>query len=501
MHISQLKHIQRREFLKRTTALSLAGCATPLALSLSAMGEASATNASDYKALVCVFLYGGNDHDNTFIPFDDASHDIYKTYRNVGDASASIYWDKYAAATDKKLKVLSASGLSGGRQYAVQPAMSHLADLFESGQLGVLLNVGTLVKPTTKEQYTNKSATLPPKLFSHNDQFNLWQTNQPDGVEGATKGWGGRLGDIFLRNGGLNSKANFTCINASGNAVFVSGSDVMPYQVSTIGAIPINSVGLGNNLSVFGRSSALPALKKILNMDNISTNLRDHWMEKAWSRMVTSSLDNQSIVTSGINNVTDNKITGPKVTFTTSFGADSLSAQMKIIAQLIAAGASGSNMGVKRQVFFVSLGGFDLHDNLMANHSNLLKNVNDAMHSFYKATEQLGLADQVTTFTASDFGRTLASNGDGSDHGWGSHHMVMGGAVNGKRFWGTAPELGLDTTDSVGQGRLLPSTSVDEFAASLATWMGCSSTDLSTVLPNYSQFSSSAALPIFRAGA
>ena len=137
----------------------------------------------------------------------------------------------------------------------------------------------------------------------------------------------------------------------------------------------------------------------------------------------------------------------------------------------------------------------------MANHSNLLRNVNDAMHSCYKATEQLGLADQVTTFTASDFGRTLASNGDGSDHGWGSHHMVMGGAVNGKRFWGTAPELGLDTADSVGQGRLLPSTSVDEFAASLATWMGCSSTDLSTVLPNYSQFSSRAALPNFRAGA
>jgi uncharacterized protein (DUF1501 family) len=275
----------------------------------------------------------------------------------------------------------------------------------------------------------------------------------------------------------------------------------MPYQVSTTGAISINSVGLGNSLSVYGRSTALPALKKILNMDNSSPNLRDHWMEKEWSRMISSSLDNQAIVTSGINNMSGNNITGPKVSFTTAFQTDNLSVQMKIVAQLIDAGASGSNMGVKRQVFFVSLGGFDLHDNLMANHSKLLKNVNDAMYSFYKATDQLGLANQVTTFTASDFGRTLASNGDGSDHGWGSHHMVMGGAVDGKKFWGAAPELALDGADSVGQGRLLPSTSVDEFTASLATWMGCSSTDLSTVLPNYNKFSSRAALPIFRASA
>ena len=498
MHISQLHRIQRREFLKRASALSLAGYAAPLALNLSAMGEASAAYASDYKALVCIFLYGGNDHDNTFIPFDDVSHNIYKTYRNVGDPVSSIYMDKNAFSANTVLTPLSTK--IGSRQYAVQPAMSNLASLFESGQLGVLLNVGTLVKPTSKAQYTNKSVALPPKLFSHNDQFNLWQSNLVEGGEGATNGWGGRLGDIFLLNGGLNSNAHFTCINASGNAVFVSGSNVMPYQVSTTGAIPINSVGLGNSLSVFGRGGApLTALKNILNLNN--TNNKEHWMEKEWSRVVTSSLDNQAIVTSGINNLNVNTITGPKVNFTTAFQTDSLSAQMKIVAQLIAAGSSGSSMDVKRQVFFVSLGGFDLHDSLMANHARLLKNVNDAMYSFYKATEQLGLANQVTTFTASDFGRTLASNGDGSDHGWGSHHMVMGGAVDGKKFWGAAPELALDGADTVGQGRLLPSTSVDEFAASLATWMGCNSSDLNTVLPNYSKFAARAALHIFRAGA
>ncbi|MEY3998283.1 MAG: hypothetical protein RLY60_1095, partial [Pseudomonadota bacterium] len=180
------------------------------------------------------------------------------------------------------------------------------------------------------------------------------------------------------------------------------------------------------------------------------------------------------------------------------FKTDTLSAQMKIIAKLIGAAAkTDSAMGVKRQVFFASLGGFDLHDNLMANHSGLLQKVNDAMYSFYKATEQLGVADKVTTFTASDFGRTLASNGDGSDHGWGSHHMVMGGAVDGGKFWGTPPVLADDGQDSVGQGRLLPSTSVDELAGTLAKWMGVTDADMSSVLPNLNQFSNRVAPKIF----
>jgi len=350
MHISQLHVIQRREFLKRTSALSLAGCAGPLALSLSAMGEAAAAYASDYKALVCIFMYGGNDHDNTFIPYDDASHAIYKMYRNVGDAGTSIYLDKFATGANTALIPLSVR--AGGRQYAVQPALSDLAGLFEGGQLGVMLNVGTLVNPTSKTQYTNKSVALPPKLFSHNDQFSLWQTNLPNGAEGSTNGWGGRLGDIFLRNAGQNSNVHFTCINTTGNAVFVSGTNVMPYQVSTSGPIPINSIGLGNNLSMFGRGDIpLNALKKILNTTNL--NNKDHWMEKEWSRMVTSSMDNQAIVTSGINTMNGNTITGPKVNFTAPFQTDSLSAQMKIIAQLIAAGANGSGMGIKRQVFLL----------------------------------------------------------------------------------------------------------------------------------------------------
>ena len=488
-HISQLENIQRREFLKRATALSMAGSAAPFALSLSAMGEAAAANATDYKALVCIFLYGGNDHDNTFIPFDTASYASYQSLRNLNNTDTQRPQDSIYLSSDKLTVLNPVSGQNTGRQYAVQSAMSDVANLFSAGHLGVLLNVGPLVKPTTKAQFTAaQTGDLPPKLFSHNDQFTLWQSGTLNGVEGTTKGWGGRLGDIFLRDN--NSNAHFTCINANSNAVFLAGSSVFSYQVTGSGPIPINSVG--NTLSVYGSSDCMNALQSLLKPGTTPS----HWMEKEWVRMVTSSIDNQMNASNGIGNITFSD---------TLFKTDTLSAQMNIIAKLIGAAATPvSALGVKRQVFFAALGGFDLHDNLMNNHKDLLQKVNDAMYSFYQATEQLGIADQVTTFTASDFGRTLSSNGDGSDHGWGSHHMVMGGAVDGGKFWGTAPDLSttdnaLNGPDTVGQGRLLPSTSVDEFAASMASWMGVSPSDLITVLPNYTNFLNRTPLRIFKA--
>ena len=490
-HISQLENIQRREFLKRATALSMAGSAAPFALSLSAMGEAAASNATDYKALVCIFLYGGNDHDNTFIPFDNASYASYQSLRNLNNIDSDRPQDSIYLASDKLTVLNPVSGQNTGRQYAVQSAMSDVANLFQAGHLGVQLNVGPLVKPTNKAQFiAAQPGDLPPKLFSHNDHFTLWQSGTLNGVEGTTKGWGGRLGDIFLRNNGFNSNAHFTCINANGNAVFLSGSNVFSYQVTGSGPIPINSVG--NALSVYGSSDCRNALQSLLKPGTTPS----HWMEKEWARIVSSSIDNQKIASDGIANFSSTD---------SFFQTDTLSAQMNIIAKLIGAAATPvSALGVKRQVFFAALGGFDLHDNLMNNHKDLLQKVNDAMYSFYQATEQLGIADQVTTFTASDFGRTLSSNGDGSDHGWGSHHMVMGGAVDGGKFWGTAPDLSttdnaLNGPDTVGQGRLLPSTSVDEFAAALARWMGVSPSDLITVLPNYANFLNRTPLPIFKA--
>ena len=492
MYISKLESLQRREFLRRTAALGLAGTAGPLALSLAGIGEAAAQSApsGDYKALVCVFLYGGNDHDNTLVPYDTDSHNVYRTLRDIGDADSNIYVPKTKLTLLQPTGLQPTSSLPLGQQYAVQAAMGQMANLFNvDRKMGVLLNVGPLVKPTTKTNYTNaKTGDLPPKLFSHNDQFSLWQSGLLEGAEGATRGWGGRLGDLFL---GSDNKAHFTCINAAGNAMFMSGQNVLPYQVTKSGAVAIDSLKQSKT-TLYGSADVKNALSTLLNpstSSNAGTIYQpSHWMEQEWARMVKSSIDNQQIVTNSLQ-------TTP--TFTTAFENDSLSAQLQIVARLIQA---RSSLGVGKQVFFVSLGGFDHHDGLKNAHAGavgnggLLKMVNDAMNSFYKATEQMNIQNQVTTFTASDFGRTLSSNGDGSDHGWGSHHMVMGGAVDGGKFWGTAPNIStkddaLNGPDTVGQGRLLPSTSVDEFAAALARWMGVTDPDkLATVLPNLKSF-------------
>ncbi len=452
MKLNQLPELQRREFLRRASALGVAGAAAPWALNLAVMGEAAAQSATgDYKALVCVFLNGGNDYGNTLIPFDAASHAEYATIRQT------------LATPRDALAATALAGSIGGRQMALAPQMPRLKALWDAGRLGVQLNVGTLVQPTTLAQYKARSVPLPPKLFSHNDQQSLWQASTP---EGATSGWGGRVGDLFL---GGNNPSTFTCMNVAGNAVFLSGKQAVQYQVSTAGAVPINGV----TRSLFGSAACSTALRSLITAD------RTHWMEAELNRVVKRSVDAQATLGTALAN---------QAALGTVFDTTaSLSNQLLMVARLIAARQA---LGAKRQVFFVALGGFDLHDLLLSKQPLLLKQIDDAMASFYAATVELGVADQVTTFTASDFGRTLTSNGDGSDHGWGSHHFVMGGAVKGGRYYGALPSVSVNGPDDVGQGRLLPTTSVDQLAATLATWMGVSATDLPLVLPqigNYTQ--------------
>ena len=453
MKLNQLPELQRREFLRRASALSIAGTAAPWALSLAGIGEAAAaTTPGDYKALVCVFLYGGNDYGNTLVPFDDAS---YTAYAGIRQALATPR-DALAATA------LPAGDGWGGRQMALAPQLGKLKGLWDAGQLAVQLNVGTLVQPTTLAQYKAKSVPLPPKLFSHNDQQSVWQASSP---EGATSGWGGRMGDLFM---GGNGTSTFTCINVSGNAVFMAGKQAVQYQVSTNGAVAINGI----TRSLYGSQACSTALRSLITAD------RSHWMEAELNRVVRRSVDAQSTLGTALAGVP---------AFNTVFDTASLSSQLLMVAKLIAARQS---LGATRQVYFVSLGGFDLHDGLVTQHPLLMAQVNDALASFHAATVELGVANQVTTFTASDFGRTLTSNGDGSDHGWGSHHFVMGGAVKGGRFYGTLPSVSVNGPDDVGQGRLLPTTSVDQLAATLATWMGVPATDLPLVLPqiaNYTQ--------------
>ncbi|MEI6546852.1 MAG: DUF1501 domain-containing protein [Burkholderiales bacterium] len=465
----------RREFMRRTTGLSVAGAAAPWALNLAAMSEAAAQSATDYKALVCVFLHGGNDFANTVIPFDAGGYAEYAAIRST------------IATPQASLVGLSSLNAPNGRQYALAPqltaspstsalALKSLADLFNGGQLAVMLNIGTLVRPTTKAQYNAKSVALPPKLFSHNDQQSFWQSSRP---EGGTVGWGGSMADLFASG---NGKSTFTCMSVSGNAVFLAGNSTVQYQVSSNGAVAVNNIARSNllNPKLYNSAAAATALKSLITGYG-GANL----LETEYTKVVARSVDAEETMRVALG-----------APLTTAFGsvdatakaiANPLADQLRMVARTIKA---RSGLGAKRQVFFVSLGGFDLHDFLPQKHPLLLQQVNDAMTQFYAATVELGVQNQVTTFTASDFGRTAISNGDGSDHGWGSHHVVMGGAVKGRTLYGTPPVLANNGPDDVGQGRLLPSTSVDQLAATLATWFGVSAADLPLVVPsigNYSQ--------------
>ncbi|MBC7917908.1 MAG: DUF1501 domain-containing protein [Rhodoferax sp.] len=443
----------RREFLKRVGALSMTGVAAPLALNLAALGEAAAANATGYKALVCVFMYGGNDYANTVVPYDAAGYAAYNGQR------ASIALDRDSLAATALNPTVA---LAGGRQYALAPQLSGLVPIFDASKMAVILNIGTLIGPTTKAQYTAKSVPLPPKLFSHNDQQSFWQSSSP---EGSTSGWGGRMGDLFASR---NGNATFTCVSVAGNAVYLSGQSAVQYQVTSNGSVPL--AGLKNPL--FGSAACSDALRAMV------TAPRTHLFEAEHTRIMKRSIDADVQLTSAL---------AGRAPLTTVFpSGNSLASQLSMVAKMIAA---RDTLTAKRQVFFVSIGGFDTHDGIPEDHPVLMGQVGPALTAFYAATQELGVADQVTTFTASDFGRTLTTDGDGSDHGWGSMHFVLGGAVKGKAFYGAPPVIANNGPDDVGQGRLLPNISVDQFGATLGTWFGVSDTELATVLPNLSNYS------------
>jgi len=460
----------------------MTGTALPLALNLAAMGEAAAFNApgNDYKALVCVFLYGGNDYANTVVTYDNASYDQYSAIRGGGagrTAGGIALAQSALSATLLAPTATPVDSLGVPRQYALNPSMTGLAGLFNTGKAAVQLNVGPLVVPLTRVQYNSSNRTAfprPPQLFSHNDQQSIWQSSSP---EGSKVGWGGKLGDLAIQNS-LNTSATFTCMSVTGNAVYLSGETAVQYQLSTKGAVKITPATAA---TVYGSSAVSAAINTLIQQP------RSHKLENDYNNVTKRALATEAAVTTAL------ALTPP----TTVFPTDGLGPQLAMVARLIKAQAL---LGARRQVFLVSLGGFDLHDNLMRDHGGLLAKVSDAMTAFYNATVEIGMADQVTAFTASDFGRTLASNGDGSDHGWGSHHFVVGGAVKGQTFYGTPPPVSVgDTKDSagnyapadqwhVGQGRLLPSTSVDQYAATLASWFGVSNAELSGILPNIGHF-------------
>lgn len=464
MHIGKASELSRRAFLHRSGQVAVMGAASSYALGLAGLGEAAAFSAgNDYKALVCVFLYGGNDHNSMLIPFDAANYARYAAIRGGTAELGGGLTPARASLAATALALPQGQVLTNDISYALSPAMPRLEALYDARAMAPILNAGPLLAPMTRAQYDNQSVPRPPKLFSHNDQQSTWQAYSP---EGATVGAGGRIGDLCMSS---NSNALFTCMSATGNAVFLSGQRTLSYQISNNGAVAVNGVKNG----LYGSRPAGDALRALLTQAN------DHVLAADHIAVAKRSIEAEAFVTAALAPVS------LATSFTPPAGTNSLANQLRVVARVIAARQA---LGVRRQVFMVSMGGFDTHDAQVVNHTRLMGQLDFALDAFYRATAELGVADKVTTFTASDFGRTLASNGDGSDHGWGAHHLVMGGAVNGGRFFGIAPAIATNTPDQVGSGRLLPTISVDQHMATLGKWFGVAPSEMALIAPNIGRF-------------
>jgi uncharacterized protein (DUF1501 family) len=420
----------------------------------------TAAAATDYKALVCLFLAGGNDANNMLVPFDAAG---YAAYASAGGRGAlALPQSQLLGITPKT---------SDGRSWALHSGLNSdvagtnttgIKSLFDAGKAAILANVGTLVVPTNKAQYNARSVPLPSQLFSHNDQQVEWQSSVPD--KPFSSGWGGRLAD--LTNAFNTNNSVSMSISLNGQNSFQVGKNVVQFAVNPGGAIALNS-SLGGSASAGVRA---------LVQNDLLAQPNANLFETAFSGITANAISDSAML-SGILSGT--------APFTTRFSTSSLGQQLQTISRLIAA---APQLGLKRQIFFARIGGWDLHDQQLTPHATLFSDVSRNVAAFYNTTAELGLANQVTTFTASDFGRTYNTNGDGSDHGWGSHTLIVGGAVNGGDIYGRMPDLTINGPDDTGRGRWIPTTSVDEYAATLARWFGVSATNLPVVLPNIGRF-------------
>ncbi len=445
------RSLARRDFLRQATRMSaLAG--TPFAMNLLAAGAASAQSAGDHKALVCVFLTGGNDQSNTVVPTSGTGYNSYQQAR-----------PSLALAASSLLNV-SPTGYSG-QPIGLHPSLSALHTLFNQQRVALVANVGTLAVPTTRAQWNagRPSVATPQQLFSHSDQQTAWQTGIPD--RPSQTGWQGRMGDLLASAYNPGSGVSIA-MSVGGNNIMQSGNSTIQYQLTTDGAVRVSALG-----SLYGSSVGAAAVRTLM------TESRSQLLEGELNKISSRAISTESLVSGALSGVN----------LTTTFPQTGLGRQLQMVARMIAA---RNGLGQRRQLFFVQLGGFDFHDNLLTDQSNKLREVGDAMAAFYQATVALGVANQVTAFTASDFGRGLQHNGRGSDHGWGGHHFVMGGAVQGNRVYGQFPTVALNGPEDAGQGRLIPTTSVDEYIATLARWFGVSVSNLPLVLPNIGRFAS-----------
>ncbi len=459
--------VTRREILKTASLLGAYGAA-PFAMNLLPF-NALAASTSGYKALVCVFLFGGMDCHDTVLPYDQASHDQFSALRRTllneynglqGGSSRTI----------ARLLALNPSNASnfGGRQFALPEALAPVHQLFNSGQAAIVGNVGPLIEPIDRAQFRSGGARSPERLFSHNDQQSTWMAAAP---EGAQFGWGGRLADMAIASN-ANANASFTAVSLSGNIGYLNGQEATGFSLGVNGPEQIRAIdrpGLYNSQALPGQISDL-----VQDAPNARVNLFERDVATIHRRSIALNLDLEAALSA-------------QAPFQTVFPTSSLAQQLQAVARMIAARAT---LGVSRQVYFVSTGGYDTHSNQAPTLTGLHTTLAGAMRAFYDATVELGVQNDVTAFSASDFGRTLAVNGDGTDHGWGGHHFVVGGAVNGNRILGDIPPPVANHDQDSGSGRLIPTVAVEQFAASLASWFGLTQGEIQDALPNVGNFAS-----------
>jgi uncharacterized protein (DUF1501 family) len=416
---------------------------------------------SDFKALVCLFLAGGNDANNMIVPFDQAGYDAYASAAGRG---------AIALPRSQLLEIKPAT--NDGRGWGLHSSLNAdvagtnttgLKSLFDQGKMALLGNVGTLVVPTTKAQYSSRSVPLPPQLFSHNDQQVEWQSSIAD--KPFATGWGGRVADLTHA---LNGNTSISMsISLNGQNSFQVGKRVVQFAVNPGGAVSLSAAS----------GTSVPANLRRAAQNDLLARQNANLFEAAFSGVTENAIADSALI-SGV-------LSG-NAPFTTAFPSTGLGQQLRTIARLI---ASAPQLGLKRQIYFARIGGFDLHDAQLGAHANLFADISRSVSAFHRATNELGCADQVTLFTASDFGRTYNTNGDGSDHGWGSNHFVVGGAVKGGDLYGRMADLTIRGPDDAGtRGMWIPTTSVDEYSATLASWFGVSATDLPIVFPNLGRF-------------
>ena len=460
--------ITRRDFL-RTSACAVGSVALASSIETFSVVHALTPDASDYKALVCVFLNGGNDGNNMFVSLDQYDGPVGSLTTGYSNVRAA------AGLAIAQASLLPVSPVSGG-SYGFHPNMPEMQTLFNQGKLAVLCNNGPLVEPLTRTTYQNGTGKKPLQLFSHSDQVGLFQTAIANAV--SQTGWGGRLADKTL---GLNGSATFPSnISIAGINLLLSGVDTRQLAVAD------SNTSLANVLQLNAAPTTAEQTPRFASFNELRTLDNNFKLVKAASDTRSSSIQ------------TDNALSSVNPTLATVFPNTTLGRQLKQVALLIKActdATAGINM--KRQIFFTQLGGFDTHSAEIGGQGGLLTQVSQAISAFYAATVELGVQDKVTTFTMSDFGRTLQPAGTGvnvvgTDHAWGNHHLIVGGSVLGHTLYGAYPTLALggpDDSDGSGpRGRWIPTTSVEQYAATLATWYGLSSADLPAVFPLISRF-------------